>query len=110
VRRSSRCSLTTKSCVISRVRVRANEKTLEVSAILATIDCIEFSGRYMQALSARDAKYNFGRLLDMARAEPVTVEKHGRAVVVVVAVEEYARLKAIESERSAKMQRSSDKR
>jgi len=101
VRRSSRCSLTTKSCVISRVRVRANEKTLEVSAILATIDCIEFSGRYMQALSARDAKYNFGRLLDMARAEPV---------VVVVAVEEYARLKAIESERSAKMQRSSDKR
>jgi prevent-host-death family protein len=77
---------------------------------LVTIDRIDFSGRDMQALSARDAKYNFGRLLDMARAEPVTVEKHGRAVVVPVAVEEYARLKAIESERSAKMQRSSDKR
>ena len=42
----------------------------------------------MQTLSARDAKYNFGRLIDTARAEPVTVEKHGRAVVVVLAVEE----------------------
>jgi len=51
----------------------------------------------MQTLSARDAKYNFGRLIDIARAEPVTVEKHGRAVVVVLAVEEYQRLKAIES-------------
>ena len=51
----------------------------------------------MQAISAKDAKYNFGRLSDMARAEPVTVEKHGRAVVVVLAVEEYERLKAMEA-------------
>ena len=63
----------------------------------------------MQALSAKDAKYNFGRLIDMARAEPVTIEKHGRAVVVVVAVEEYERLKALESKRSAKVPRSSEK-
>ena len=41
----------------------------------------------MQTLSARDAKYNFGRLIDTARADPVTVEKHGRPVVVVLAVE-----------------------
>ncbi|MGH7098174.1 MAG: type II toxin-antitoxin system Phd/YefM family antitoxin [Stellaceae bacterium] len=46
----------------------------------------------MQTLSAKDAKYNFGRLIDLARAEPVIVEKHGRAVVVVLAVEEYERL------------------
>jgi prevent-host-death family protein len=52
----------------------------------------------MRTLSAREAKYNFGRLIDTARAEPVTVEKHGRPVVVVLSVEEYARLKAIESE------------
>lgn len=51
----------------------------------------------MQILAAKDAKYNFGRLIDIARAEPVTVEKHGRAVVVVLAVEEYERLKAIEA-------------
>ncbi|ANM17194.1 type II toxin-antitoxin system antitoxin Phd/YefM family protein [Rhizobium sp. N541] len=46
----------------------------------------------MHRLSARDAKNGFGRLIDMARAEPVAIEKHGRAVVVVVALEEYERL------------------
>lgn len=53
-------------------------------------------GGAMQTLSAKDAKYNFGRLIDTARAGPVTVEKHGRPVVVVMAVEEYDRLRAIE--------------
>ncbi|MCC5968266.1 MAG: type II toxin-antitoxin system prevent-host-death family antitoxin [Natronohydrobacter sp.] len=51
----------------------------------------------MQTLSAKDAKYGFGRLIDLARAEPVVVAKHGRAVVVVLAVEEYERLKAVEA-------------
>ena len=37
----------------------------------------------MKAISAREAKYNFGRMIDTARAEPVIVEKHGRPVVVV---------------------------
>ena len=46
----------------------------------------------MKALSAKDAKYNFGRLIDTARAEPVVIEKHGRPVVVVLAIEEYERL------------------
>ena len=55
----------------------------------------------MQTLSAKDAKYNFGRLIDTASAEPVTVEKHGRPVVIVLAVEEYQRLKMIESEHRA---------
>ncbi|CAA6606103.1 hypothetical protein MTBLM1_80019 [Rhodospirillaceae bacterium LM-1] len=48
----------------------------------------------MQRMSARDAKNAFGRLIDMARAEPVAIEKHGRPVVVVVALEEYERLVA----------------
>lgn len=47
----------------------------------------------MRILSAKDAKYGFGRLIDMARADPVLVAKHGRPVVVVMAVEEYERLK-----------------
>lgn len=59
----------------------------------------------MQSMSAKDAKYNFGRLIDTARAEPVTVEKHGRAVVVVLAVEEYERLKAIETDQRGKARR-----
>jgi prevent-host-death family protein len=46
----------------------------------------------MQRISARDAKNGFGRMIDMARAEPVAIEKHGRAVVVVVAFEEYERM------------------
>ena len=49
-------------------------------------------GYTMQSMSAKDAKYGFGRLIDLARSEPVTVEKHGRPVVVVMAVEEYERL------------------
>lgn len=52
----------------------------------------------MQSMSARDAKYAFGRLIDLARAEPVTVEKHGRPVVVVLAVEEYEWLRDIARE------------
>jgi prevent-host-death family protein len=43
----------------------------------------------MQNMSAKHAKYSFGRLIDLARAEPVTVEKHGRPVVVALAIEEY---------------------
>jgi prevent-host-death family protein len=43
-------------------------------------------------MSAREAKNGFGRLVDLARLEPVTIEKHGRGVVVVIALEEYDRL------------------
>jgi prevent-host-death family protein len=43
-------------------------------------------------MSAKDAKNEFGRLIDTARAEPVTIEKHGRPVVVVLSVEEYRRI------------------
>ena len=50
----------------------------------------------MQTLSAKDAKYGYGRLIDLARAEPVAVTKHGRPVVVVMAIEEYERLKAVD--------------
>jgi prevent-host-death family protein len=49
----------------------------------------------MKSLSAREAKYNFGRLIDTARAAPVVIEKHGRPVVVVLSVEEYKRLLTI---------------
>jgi len=55
----------------------------------------------MQTLSAKDAKYGFGRLIDLARAEPVVVAKHGRPVVVL-SVEEYERLKARESANAGK--------
>ena len=56
-------------------------------------------GNAMKALTAKDAKYSFGRLIDLARAEPVTVTKHGRPVVVVMAVEEFERVRALDSRR-----------
>lgn len=31
----------------------------------------------MKTLTAKDAKYGFGRLIDLARAEPVAVEEFG---------------------------------
>lgn len=46
----------------------------------------------MHRMSARDAKNSFGRLIDLARAGPVSIEKYGRSVVVVLAAEEYERL------------------
>ncbi len=49
----------------------------------------------MKTLTAKDAKYGFGRLIDLARTEPVTIAKHGRPVVAVMSVEEYQRLKAM---------------
>ncbi len=39
--------------------------------------------------SAKEAKNNFGRLLDEARRSPVAVEKNGRRVAVVISSEEY---------------------
>lgn len=54
----------------------------------------------MKSMSAKEAKDSFGRLIDIARAAPVVIEKHGRPVVVVLSVEEYERLKAIESEKA----------
>jgi prevent-host-death family protein len=39
--------------------------------------------------SAKEAKNNFGRLLDEARLAPVTIEKNGKKVAVLMSVEDY---------------------
>jgi prevent-host-death family protein len=49
----------------------------------------------MRTVAALEAKNRFGELLDTARREPVTIEKHGRAVAVVVSAEEYKELEAL---------------
>ena len=46
----------------------------------------------MRSITSADAKNNFGELIDLARAAPVTVTKYDRPVVVVMAAEEYERL------------------
>ena len=50
----------------------------------------------MKTLSAKDAKYGLRRLIELSRAEPEAVAKHGQPVVVM-AVEEYERLKVFET-------------
>lgn len=62
----------------------------------------------MKIMSAREAKNGFGLMIDTARAAPVLVEKHGRGVVVVMSVEEYERLKAIEAGRLSDQTTSGD--
>ena len=47
----------------------------------------------MKAIAAKDAKNNFGEMLDTVQREPLTIEKHGRAVAVVMSVQEYQQMK-----------------
>jgi prevent-host-death family protein len=51
----------------------------------------------MRSFTSADAKNNFGELIDLARAAPVVVTKYDRPVVVVMAVEEFERLKALDA-------------
>lgn len=53
----------------------------------------------MTKMSANSAKARFGELLDKARREPVTIEKHGRAVAVVLSTEDYDELEALKLSR-----------
>jgi prevent-host-death family protein len=63
----------------------------------------------MQFFSAEDAKYHFGRLIVIAGAGSVAVAKHGGRVVIVLAIEEYERLKALDHSAGFAGQRSAGK-
>ena len=47
----------------------------------------------MQVTTARDAKNRFGQLLDLAQRRPVAITKNGRAVTVMLSVDQYERLR-----------------
>ena len=47
--------------------------------------------------SIQDAKNQFSSVVEAARREPQTVTKHGKPAVVVVAADEYARLRHLEA-------------
>jgi len=47
----------------------------------------------MKAIAAKEAKNNFGELMDTAQREPVTIERRGRAVAVVISAKEYEKIK-----------------
>jgi prevent-host-death family protein len=45
----------------------------------------------MAAVTATDAKNRFGQMLEMARTEPVHIQKNGRDVGVLISPEEFQR-------------------
>jgi len=47
----------------------------------------------MKSIAAREARNNFGELMDTAQSEPITIEKHGRPSVVVLSAKEYDKIK-----------------
>jgi antitoxin Phd len=49
-----------------------------------------------QTWSVQDAKNRFSEVVEAARRKPQTVTKHGKPAVVVVAADEYARLRKLE--------------
>lgn len=49
-----------------------------------------------QAWSVQDAKNRFSEVVEAARRKPQTVTKHGKPAVVVVAADEYERLRKLE--------------
>jgi len=46
--------------------------------------------------SVQDAKNRFSEVVEAARKEPQTVTKHGKPTVVVIAADEYERLRRLE--------------
>jgi antitoxin Phd len=47
-------------------------------------------------VSAKQAKDHFGELIDTAQSQPVEIQRKGRSVAVVVSLDEYKRLEALE--------------
>ena len=48
----------------------------------------------MTTFAAREAKRQFGRLIDTSQREPVTIEKHGRPVAVLLSKHDYDKIQA----------------
>ncbi|GAB4196357.1 MAG: hypothetical protein Tsb002_29660 [Wenzhouxiangellaceae bacterium] len=48
----------------------------------------------MITYTSKDAKNHFGKVIDASQKEPVIVEKHGRAVAVVLSHQAYEDLKS----------------
>lgn len=50
----------------------------------------------MKTATATEIKTKFGQYLDYAQKEPVTIEKSGRDVAVMISMEEYQRFQQLE--------------
>jgi prevent-host-death family protein len=61
----------------------------------------------MTITNASDFQKRLGEFSDLARREPVTITRHGRPSLVLLAAEDYERLRSIE-ERSTKAVKTAD--
>lgn len=52
----------------------------------------------MKTMPSAEAKTHFGALLDVAQREPVTIEKKGRPVAVIMSENEYETYQALKIE------------
>ncbi len=57
----------------------------------------------MRTFSSANAKNHFGELVDAARIAPVAITKYDKPFVVVLAVEQYERLKSVEEGRHTRV-------
>ena len=79
------------------IRENQNASRLHKVGEMDIMDRLCSGAMIMKTMSAKAAKNAFGMMIDVARAEPVTIEKHGRPVVIVLSVEEYERLNRLSS-------------
>jgi antitoxin Phd len=52
--------------------------------------------REMKSFTASDARRRFGRLMETARREPVTITKNGRAAAIMLSVSDKELIAAVE--------------
>ena len=76
-----RANWTMRGCAIRPWHAVTDQNHLDKQAKMVEVGFDLKWGHAMQSISAKDAKYGFGRLIDLAGAEPVLVAKHGRPVV-----------------------------
>lgn len=50
----------------------------------------------MRMAKSTDVKTHFGEYLDIARTEPVVIQKNGRNSAVIISMEEYERFQVLE--------------
>ncbi len=62
------------------------------SIMIISNEIIEF---FMESLSANEAKTHFGDLLLKVQREPVQINRNGKAVAVVLSVDDYLNLESL---------------
>ena len=47
----------------------------------------------MQSIAAKEAKTHFGELIDKAQREPISIERYGRPIAVIMSSEDFKQIK-----------------